>query len=94
MRPPAALTRADSDSRMGLHCFTLLKVVGKGSFGKVMQVRKKDTGAIYAMKVLHKANIIRRNQVEHTRTERKVCGCHSVILSVCVCVSVCLCVSV
>jgi serum/glucocorticoid-regulated kinase 2 len=54
--------------------FELLKVVGKGSFGKVMQVRNKHTGRIYAMKVLAKANIIRRNQVEHTRTERNVLG--------------------
>ena len=38
------------------------------------QVRKKDTGHIYAMKVLQKDNIIKRNQVEHTRTERNVLG--------------------
>ena len=41
----------------------LLKVLGTGSFGKVMQVRKKDNGRVYAMKVLQKANIIRRKQV-------------------------------
>jgi hypothetical protein len=34
--------------------FQLLQVVGRGNFGKVMQVRKKDTGRIYAMKVLRK----------------------------------------
>lgn len=39
-----------------------------------MQVRKKDTGQIFAMKVLQKANIIKRNQVEHTKTERNVLG--------------------
>lgn len=60
--------------RVSFREFSLLKVVGKGSFGKVMQVRKKDTGRIYAMKVLQKANIINRNQVEHTRTERAVLG--------------------
>lgn len=63
-----------SSKKVGLGQFALLKVVGKGSFGKVMQVRKKDTGRIYAMKVLQKANIVRRNQVEHTRTERNVLG--------------------
>lgn len=52
--------------------FQLLKVVGKGSFGKVMQVRKKDTGAIYAMKVLKKEQLVKRKQVAHTQTERKV----------------------
>ena len=34
-----------------------------GLCAQVMQVRKKDTGRVYAMKVLQKANIIRRNQV-------------------------------
>jgi hypothetical protein len=61
-----------SQHRVGLKEFVLLKVVGKGSFGKVMQVRKRDTGRIYAMKVLQKAHIIKRNQVEHTKTERNV----------------------
>lgn len=61
-----------SPHRVGLKEFVLLKVVGKGSFGKVMQVRKRDTGRIYAMKVLQKAHIIKRNQVEHTKTERNV----------------------
>lgn len=40
---------------------------------QVMQVRKKDTGKIYAMKVLKKAELVRRGQVDHTKTERKVC---------------------
>ena len=63
-----------STGRVSLHDFTLLKVVGKGSFGKVMQVRKRDSKRVYAMKVLHKSNIVRRNQVEHTLTERSVLG--------------------
>jgi hypothetical protein len=37
-----------------LRDFVLLKVIGKGSFGKVMMVRKLDTSNIYAMKVLQK----------------------------------------
>jgi len=52
--------------------FELLKVVGKGSFGKVMQVRKKDTGRIYAMKVLVKKDIVERQEVQHTLSERNV----------------------
>ena len=70
--PAVAAAAAQQAAKVGLKEFALLKVVGKGSFGKVMQVRKKDTGRIYAMKVLQKANIIKRNQVEHTRTERNV----------------------
>jgi serum/glucocorticoid-regulated kinase 2 len=34
--------------------FILLKVIGRGSFGKVYLVRKKDTGLAYAMKILKK----------------------------------------
>ena len=52
--------------------FVLLTTVGKGSFGKVIQVRKKDSGQIYAMKVLKKAQVIRRKQYEHTMTERHI----------------------
>jgi serine/threonine protein kinase len=52
--------------------FELLTVVGKGSFGKVMQVRKKDDGKIYAMKVLRKEAIIARKQVAHTRAEKTI----------------------
>ncbi|PGH27047.1 AGC/AKT protein kinase [Polytolypa hystricis UAMH7299] len=52
--------------------FDLLKVVGKGSFGKVIQVRKRDTGRIYAMKTIRKAHIISRSEVAHTLAERSV----------------------
>ena len=52
--------------------FELLKVIGRGSFGKVMQVRKHDNKKIYAMKILRKEAIIQRNQVEHTRAERQI----------------------
>lgn len=63
---------AKLNQKMTIDDFELLKVVGKGSFGKVMQVKKKDTGKIYAMKVLKKAHLVARKQVAHTQTERKV----------------------
>ena len=40
-----------------------MQVIGRGSFGKVMLVRKKDTRQIYAMKILRKDAIFARNQV-------------------------------
>jgi len=52
--------------------FDFLKVIGRGSFGKVMQVRKKDNGEIFAMKILKKKAIIAKNQVEHTNAERNI----------------------
>ena len=39
---------------------------------QVLLVRKIDTNRVYAMKVLNKAEIVRRDEVEHTRTEREV----------------------
>jgi serine/threonine protein kinase len=57
-----------------LDSFRMIKVVGKGSFGKVFLVREKQTNEMFALKVLKKDNIIKRNQVEHTRTERSVLG--------------------
>ena len=35
-------------------------------------VRKKDTGEIYAMKILKKKALIAKHQVEHTNAERKI----------------------
>ena len=55
-----------------LEDFELLKVVGKGSFGKVMQVMKKDTNRIYALKTIRKQHIISRSEVAHTLAERSV----------------------
>jgi serine/threonine protein kinase len=50
----------------------IIKVVGKGSYGKVLLVRRVDDQRIYAMKVLKKKHMIKRNQVEHIKTERRV----------------------
>ena len=61
-------------AKISLEDFELVRVIGKGSFGKVTLVRKKSDSRLYAMKVLAKQNIIKRKQVEHTRTERNVLG--------------------
>ncbi|KAG7338333.1 serine/threonine protein kinase [Nitzschia inconspicua] len=53
----------------------LLRVLGKGSFGKVVLVQKRvgrETGSLFAMKILRKSHLVRRRQIERTRTERKV----------------------
>ena len=57
---------------IALNDFELTKVIGKGRFAKVLLAQKKDTGALYAIKILNKANIIKRKQVDHTKTERAV----------------------
>ncbi|KAH8105944.1 Pkinase-domain-containing protein [Cristinia sonorae] len=52
--------------------FEFLKLIGRGTFGRVFQVRKKDTKRIYAMKVLSKREIIAKKEVAHTIGERKI----------------------
>jgi len=48
--------------------------LGKGSFGKVMLVKKKEdpSETLYAMKTLRKAALVKRNQLAHTSTERAI----------------------
>jgi serine/threonine protein kinase len=38
--------------------FQLLKVIGKGGFSKVFLVRKKDSGLLFAMKVMQKSFVM------------------------------------
>ncbi|KAI9693581.1 MAG: Serine/threonine-protein kinase [Bogoriella megaspora] len=57
---------------VGPEDFQILKLIGKGTFGQVFQVRKKDTQRIYAMKVLSKKVIIQKKEVAHTIGERNI----------------------
>ena len=56
----------------GPNDFQILKLIGKGTFGQVYQVRKKDTSRIYAMKVLSKKVIIQKKEIQHTIGERNI----------------------
>ena len=55
-----------------MRSFRTIKVIGKGSYGKVLLVEKKDTKKMYALKILKKGEILRRNQLEHTLDERRI----------------------
>ncbi|KAK8830028.1 hypothetical protein WA556_000671 [Blastocystis sp. ATCC 50177/Nand II] len=64
----------EESTKLTKNDFELLKTVGKGSFGKVYEVRYKGDGKIYAMKILDKKVVMDRNQYEHTLTERRIMG--------------------
>ena len=52
--------------------FEMLKVLGKGTFGKVMLCREKATQEIFAMKILKKDVIVAKDEIAHTLTENRV----------------------
>ena len=52
--------------------FDILKIIGKGAFGRVYKVRYKKDNIILAMKVLSKRNLIKKNQAKYALIEKKV----------------------
>eukprot|EP00475_Leptophrys_vorax_P031690 TRINITY_DN4813_c0_g1_i1.p1 TRINITY_DN4813_c0_g1~~TRINITY_DN4813_c0_g1_i1.p1 ORF type:complete len:437 (-),score=109.88 TRINITY_DN4813_c0_g1_i1:1449-2567(-) len=62
----------NGSKKVSLADFDLLRVLGRGAFGKVVQVRKKDSGELFAMKILKKAMIYKRKQLAHTLAERRI----------------------
>lgn len=65
-KPPQVLAKAHVND------FQALCVIGRGSFGKVLQVRHKTSGKIFAMKVLNKKAVMDRNEMKHLKAEKSI----------------------
>ncbi|EFO19870.2 AGC/AKT protein kinase [Loa loa] len=58
--------------KISLEDFEFLKVLGKGTFGKVILCKEQRTRKLYAIKILKKEVIIQKDEVAHTLTENRV----------------------
>ncbi|XP_007892991.2 STKc_SGK domain-containing protein isoform X1 [Callorhinchus milii] len=52
--------------------FHYLKIIGKGSFGKVLLAKHKDNQKFFAIKVLQKKMILKKKEQKHIMAERSV----------------------
>lgn len=52
--------------------FEQMRVIGRGGFSRVILARKKDTGRLYAIKILRKDRLINENQIKPILSERRV----------------------
>ncbi|OCK79174.1 serine/threonine-protein kinase cot-1 [Lepidopterella palustris CBS 459.81] len=52
--------------------FATLKIIGKGAFGEVKLVQRRNDGKIYALKSLVKSEMFKKDQLAHVRSERDI----------------------
>ncbi|KAI9314341.1 kinase-like domain-containing protein [Dichotomocladium elegans] len=57
---------------VGPSSFTKIRMLGKGDVGKVYMVRQKGTDRLYAMKVLSKREMIKRNKIKRVLAEQEI----------------------
>ncbi|CAG8468771.1 35009_t:CDS:2 [Racocetra persica] len=56
--------------KITVNAFQMIKTIGHGAFGVVKLVREKNTGILYAMKIMRKADMLKKGQEGHIRAER------------------------
>ncbi|XP_077603433.1 myotonin-protein kinase isoform X6 [Crocuta crocuta] len=74
--PPAAalepIAERLKEARLQRDDFEILKVIGRGAFSEVAVVKMKQTGQVYAMKIMNKWDMLKRGEVSCFREERDV----------------------
>eukprot|EP00903_Cladosiphon_okamuranus_P013024 g12152.t1 len=67
-----AQTMRETRKRVSTDDFNSLAIIGRGAFGEVRLVRKKDTGVVWALKSMTKDAMVVKNQVGHVQAERDI----------------------
>ncbi|KAK4794518.1 hypothetical protein SAY86_012512 [Trapa natans] len=68
----ASPINTSSRDRTTIEDFEIIKPISRGGFGRVFLARKRATGDMFAIKVLKKADMIRKNAVESILAERNI----------------------
>ncbi|CAN8103971.1 unnamed protein product [Discula destructiva] len=78
-RTPLAFRRTYSSNsikvrnvEVGPSSFDKIKLIGKGDVGKVYLVKEKKSSRLYAMKVLSKKEMIKRNKIKRALAEQEI----------------------
>ncbi|XP_077224129.1 protein kinase superfamily protein [Tasmannia lanceolata] len=58
--------------RTSIDDFEIIKPISRGAFGEVFLARKRTTGDLFAIKVLKKLDMIRKNDIERILAERNI----------------------
>ncbi len=61
-----------SRKKMSTSDFEFIAKIGAGAFGEVRVCRHKQTKEVYAMKIMKKNEMLKKNQATHIRAERDV----------------------
>jgi serine/threonine protein kinase len=67
-----AYQRVDSGEKLMIEDFLVIKILGKGTFGKVYLVSNKNNGKLYAMKSIRKDAVIEHNTIEKVSIEKLI----------------------
>lgn len=64
--------QSKNQNAVNMESFSTISVIGKGSYAKVLLVRKIKDGKFFAMKILKKRSVEQKKQENHVLTERKI----------------------
>ena len=67
-----AAAQVEDGSRVDIKDFEIIKQISQGAYGKVMLAKKKKTGDHFAIKVMRKLDLVRKNAVEMVANEKNI----------------------